>query len=258
MDREIILRAKELGTRVQQGISIGGNSGFCFRNIVTPEVLKRVIRNAYNTRISILNTDIVTASLSEIRYGNSICILNSLGYSYANGMLVSGDFNQDSQLCFCTNLYDALVSSHNMYLSDFDRVVQEVFGGKVLLTRGITFVRDSRLINLPADDYRCDILTCVPIHFGAILDYETESIDSAKLYMYRRLSNILKVLSNYDYDTIVIGEYGLGIFRNDSDWIANSFRLLLKSPYRGTFKKVVFAIYDDTEYKTYRDILSKI
>jgi uncharacterized protein (TIGR02452 family) len=62
--------------------------------------------------------------------------------------------------------------------------------------------------------------------------------------MEQRIAKVLAVAALHDHDTLVLGAWGCGVFRNDSREIAELFKQALSGGFHGVFSQVVFAILD--------------
>ena len=60
-----------------------------------------------------------------------------------------------------------------------------------------------------------------------------------------RIDYVMKIFSAGNYDTVVLGAFGCGVFRNDPLFVARAFKECL-SKYK--FKHVIFAVPDCTSY----------
>ena len=57
---------------------------------------------------------------------------------------------------------------------------------------------------------------------------------------------MLVVAHEHGHRNLVLGAWGCGVFRNDSGFVAATFRDLLAGPFSGAFDLAVFAILDRT------------
>jgi len=55
----------------------------------------------------------------------------------------------------------------------------------------------------------------------------------------------LKVAYDENYDTVILGAFGCGAFYNPPELIAESYKQIIGTYFKGAFKKIVFAIIDD-------------
>ena len=62
----------------------------------------------------------------------------------------------------------------------------------------------------------------------------------------QRVQAAEQTVANYDVNTLILGAWGCGVFRNDPEMVASTFKTLLSAPgeYAGVFQKVVFAVFD--------------
>lgn len=65
--------------------------------------------------------------------------------------------------------------------------------------------------------------------------------------MRKRMDMILAICLEQGYDTLVLGAWGCGVFRNDPNMVAILFHELLECKYKNCFPKVMFAIYSKEE-----------
>ena len=72
--------------------------------------------------------------------------------------------------------------------------------------------------------------------------------------MHSRAYNILRVAFEEGVTVLVLGAWGCGVFRNDPRDVANIFhKCLVEGKFKGTFKKVVFAMgYDEEKIKVFK------
>jgi uncharacterized protein (TIGR02452 family) len=60
--------------------------------------------------------------------------------------------------------------------------------------------------------------------------------------MAERVRKVLAVMAGHGHAAAVLGAWGCGVFRNDSDVIADLFREALATRFAGVFDAVVFAV----------------
>jgi uncharacterized protein (TIGR02452 family) len=69
----------------------------------------------------------------------------------------------------------------------------------------------------------------------------------------RRAEMVLAVAAAQRVDTLVLGAWGCGVFRNDPAQVADVFARLLAGPFDRVFRHVAFGVLDRTEGEsTYR------
>ena len=58
----------------------------------------------------------------------------------------------------------------------------------------------------------------------------------------RRIGHVLAVAAEQRHETLVLGAWGCGVFRNDPAAVAGYFADALAGPFAGVFREVVFAV----------------
>ncbi|MEO1615853.1 MAG: TIGR02452 family protein, partial [Planctomycetota bacterium] len=81
-------------------------------------------------------------------------------------------------------------------------------------------------------------LTCAAPYAPAIGRLDAEPM------LRRRIHRVLAIARAYQYDTLVLGAWGCGVFANDPRQTATDFRRALESDFAGAFNHIVFAIVD--------------
>ena len=71
-----------------------------------------------------------------------------------------------------------------------------------------------------------------------------DSIDKDKLFniFYNRIEIILSTAVSYGVETIILGAWGCGAFKNPPEIVAKAFKKVIENNYIHTLKNIVFAI----------------
>jgi len=59
-----------------------------------------------------------------------------------------------------------------------------------------------------------------------------------------RIAQVLGVALAHQHETLILGAWGCGAFRNDPELVADCFGRALEGPWRGSFRRVVFAVWE--------------
>jgi uncharacterized protein (TIGR02452 family) len=104
------------------------------------------------------------------------------------------------------------------------------------------------------DPYYLSVVTCPAPNLNNPEDVVDHIIEKV---LRKRINRILTVFSIYNHETIILGAWGCGVFRNDPELVARIFKEELGS---FLFKKVIFAIpnKNDTNYKTFKEVLEEL
>ena len=108
---------------------------------------------------------------------------------------------------------------------------------------------DGTLLERP---YATSFLTCAAVNAGVVLARDPSRKSEIMRAMRERIRRILAIAAHEDYATLILGAWGCGVFRNDTEDIALAFREALDGPFAGAFERVVFAVYDTSTELRFR------
>jgi len=92
------------------------------------------------------------------------------------------------------------------------------------------------------------IVTSPAVNAGVVRRDEGEEAQQIILpTMEKRISKLLALCAQKQHQTLVLGAWGCGVFRNDPKDIAQLFKEALSNQFAGQFKRVVFAVYTNNE-----------
>lgn len=104
-------------------------------------------------------------------------------------------------------------------------------GLKGIYTNNIEVTRDAKLV--PHNPYTISLIT-VPAVVNPTDDDDQLVKDKVK--------RILEIAAEHNHNTLILGAWGCGVFRNDPTTIATLFKNYLTNEFQGTFETVIFAI----------------
>lgn len=181
---------------------------------------------------------------------NKVCILNFASSKHPGGGFMTGAHAQEENLCYHSNLYDAL-SKHNRFY-DYNR--NHLNNG--LYTEGIIFTQNILFFRQKFENVKpklADVITCAAPNKGAALRNGVKGVEVDKV-MSARLEKILKVAIDNNVETLVLGAFGCGVFKNDIEYVANEIKkLLYMKGYAKYFKNIVIPGMKKTDrvYETF-------
>lgn len=211
-----------------------------------------------DTTILLEATDTIS---SAIRHKNEKCtILNFASYKNPGGGFMKDMLAQEEAICYCTNLYDTLLENQEWYNAHAKTLHGGYYTNESLFSKNIT-VLASAPGNLMAEDecFTVDVLTCAAPNWTRTLRYGCDSIENASAATTTRIYYVMAVLAEQKCETLILGAFGCGVFKNDPNLVAQTFKNLLYDYYPGIFKKVVFAIPDENSqnYKAFKTAFAK-
>lgn len=196
------------------------------------------------TRIQITNETTFGASRRLCDSG-----LNPLALNFANGLttgggVLSGSKAQEEVLCRSSALYLAL-EGDAMYEAHAKRSLPDSTEWCILSPDVPVFRDDS---GAPLDEpWLLSFITC-----AAPVAHRVGQPLSGDL-LNERILRVLAIARAYGYESLVLGAWGCGAFRNDPLRTAMDFRRAIEEDFRGAFSTIVFAI---TDWSTERRFIS--
>lgn len=177
--------------------------------------------------------DSVDTVYAALKYHNcKTAVLNFASYKNPGGGFIHGSHAQEEDLCGKSTLYPVLFVHINYYETNRKNINKGLYSNAALYSEDIVF-------NIDHVDFKCDVITCAAPNWSAARrNGVTRSENSRALK--ERIEFMLKVAVSHDVDTLILGAWGCGVFKQDSAEVAELFQNALhKYPY---FKTVVFAV----------------
>lgn len=196
--------------------------------------------------ISVINSDTVTA-LSLLGKESKTCVLNMASRKQPGGGVRKGSVAQEECLFRSSNL--GIEDTFNFY---------PIKESEALYTTNAIFFKDFHYNHMPP--VTADVVTIAAFNFNKyenvkpiFSDYELETKQKIRLMLSLAIRN--------EVETIILGSWGCGVFKNDPIKMATMFKQVLDEGYGGAFKKVIFAIINDhnsdnNNYKIFEKILT--
>jgi uncharacterized protein (TIGR02452 family) len=192
------------------------------------------------TRIEVVNASTLEAARGLAEKGRRPAALNFASAKNPGGGFRTGAQAQEESLARASGLY-ALLLGDPMY--DYHRSRRDpMYSAWVIYSPDVPVFRrdDGRLLDEP---YLCSFLTSPAVNVGALRHRERRG-EEIRRAMQERVERVLAVAALHGHETLVLGAWGCGVFRNDPEMIAELFRSALAGPFRGAFTQVVFAVLD--------------
>lgn len=199
--------------------------------------------NKKDGEVFVENIDTVSA-IMKYTTNFKVAVLNMASYLTPGGGVAYGAKAQEEALFRCSNL--GLSISNEYYPLKWD---------EILYTRNVVFFKDKDYNDLN-DGYLADVITCAaPKIVDGVLPIDYESHISTKI------ETMLNVAAINAVDTLILGAWGCGVYKNDPKYIAETFKKhLLENNRRFCFKRVVFAVINDqnsvgSNYEIFKSVI---
>lgn len=151
---------------------------------------------------------------------------------------------QEDCLCQSSNLLPCLKQQHLMkdYYMPHRIANDPMYSDKVIYTENITvFKMDDDIPKLmPSNEwFNVDVITCAAPNLRNV-----DNINEDKLFSLfcRRIDAVLNTALSHKVDTVILGAWGCGAFKNSPEIVAKDFKKIIDEKYQTAFRNIVFAI----------------
>lgn len=209
--------------------------------------LTTTTNNIYpETIIKLVDQDTVSALFANINSEKRIAVLNFASYKRPGGRFLEGSTAQEEMLCHESTLYNVLSTFNDSYYAKNKRNLNKgLYIDTSIYSRDILFIRKNKII-------KADVITCAAPNLGPGIKYNTITTQEAINAMDSRIRHILKVAVVNNVNTLILGAFGCGVFRNDPNTTAQIFSKYLNGEFKNCFEKVIFAIPNGSNKYNYR------
>ncbi|MCR4903566.1 MAG: TIGR02452 family protein [Butyrivibrio sp.] len=202
-----------------------------------------------------------------------IAVMNFGNAFHPGGGVAKGSGAQEESLCRCSTLYPLLTEKYpkDEFYGYHEELGSSRASDSVIYTENVIICKTDEDIpkRLEEKDWvKVDVITAAAPDLRKAEDMhyvegEEESMTDAELFGYhvKRAIHILTIAASKEVDTLVLGAFGCGAFKNNPRIVASAYRTAL-TVFPKVFNKVVFAVYctpTDTEnYDVFKKILCEI
>jgi len=193
----------------------------------------------FKPNIQVIDSDSVSA-LNLYKFNNP-CVLNMASSKNPGGGVEKGSSAQEESLFRCSNLYH--ISKDFYPLKD----------NEALYSTNVSFVKDKYYSWMRT--ITCDVITIAApnLNYGGL----PKNYEQTEEYI-NLIKNKIRLMLSSDTETIILGAWGCGVFKNNPETIANLFKDVISE---GTnIKNIIFAVINDNNsvadnYNIFKKIL---
>ena len=180
--------------------------------------------------------------------GVDVLCLNFASAKHPGGGFRGGAKAQEESLARSSGLYPCIARMQGMYEAN------KAFGSclytdHMIYSPQVPVFRDDdgTLLETP---YPASFVTAPAVNAGAVKDRERSQVRPT---MFDRMEKVLSLAVIHGHDTLILGAWGCGVFKNDTASVARQFRqhLVERGTFRGAFRRVVFAVTDWSEERRF-------
>ena len=210
-------------------------------------IMKMPIENKFDTEILTKNCSTIEA-ISEEK-NSKTGILNFASAKNPGGGFLGGASAQEESLARSSSLYESQIKDKTMY--DFNRdQTSFLYSDYMIYSPNVLFWNDDNG-NYFEKPLVADVITSPAPNKGAMLQHNRKKeIAKSEEVFKKRMDQVLAIAANQKIETLILGAWGCGVFRNEPKEVAHLFKEIISEKYPGAFQKIVFAVYDTSEKKS--------
>lgn len=203
-----------------------------------------IIDKEKETVMNIRTVPMDTVSAITRLYDGKTAALNFASYKHPGGGFIKGAVAQEEDLCRCSTLYPVLASQQQYYDDNKKSLNDGLYTETALYSEDILFMSDEGPV-------KCDIITCASPNWGAAKRNGVSRIQNTKA-LKNRIEFVLCIAAYHGVETLILGAWGCGVFRQEAIEVAELFQnALQKYPY---FKSVIFAIPSGNNFDMFKEV----
>ncbi|WP_276479484.1 TIGR02452 family protein [Paraflavitalea pollutisoli] len=215
--------------------------------LYTPEALQTMldqrpdVGGSFTTTYEVTNETTLDAvrRLAAAGAGNILC-LNFASAKNAGGGFLGGAIAQEECIARASGLYPCLLKAPAYYA--FHRKQWScLYSDHMIYSPAVPILKDELGVLLD-EIVLTAIVTSPAVNAGVVVEREKENKEQIIPVMRVRTAKLLALCATHGHDTLVLGAWGCGVFRNNPEEIAALFHEALTGPFAGQFRKVVFAV----------------
>lgn len=204
------------------------------------------------------------------KYGGKVAVLNFASATNPGGGVLNGSNAQEECLCRCSTLLECLSIPEAMdkFYTPHRNGLSPLHNDDIIYTPDVVVFK-SDAYNRLFQNKVVDVITCAAPNLREkpgnrynmeLLKTKVE-IDDESLYKLhvQRARQIFNIAAQHEADTIILGAFGCGAFRNDPKVVARAYFDVSKE-YRKHFKNIEFAVFcgrESTNYEVFTDKFSE-
>ena len=235
------------GKRVE--IKTAANNAVEGTVLYSPENAPQTKQIKQNGQISIevANETTFSALKRLAGQGGHLGCLNFASAKNPGGGFLTGAQAQEEALARSSALYPCLLQAPQYY--ERNRANRStIYLDLLIYSPLVPFFRDDEGVLLE-HPVLASVITAPAPNAGAVMQNEPQNSPAIEPALRRRAELVLKVAHAHGIDSLVLGAWGCGVFRNDPRMVAGVFFEFFKEGGRfaTAFSKIIFAVFDRTE-----------
>jgi len=191
-----------------------------------------------------------------------VLVLNFASPKNPGGGFVRGTVAQEEDLCRSSGLYLCLTKPESSLYFEENRAfinkskdgMSNIYTDWMIHSPHVPFFRSGNNRLTPFFPL-VDVITCAAPHARALANGVSQSDYDA--FFMQRIQKVLALAEHVNAENLILGAWGCGVFENNPESVAKMFKQALHSDrFKGSFEKVVFAVYDKNNVNT--EVFSRV
>jgi uncharacterized protein (TIGR02452 family) len=205
-------------------------------------------RNQYlnnQTTIKVLNCSSIEA-LTHTTKGLKVGVLNFASAKNPGGGFLGGASAQEESLARSSSLYASQIKDMTMYQYNRNQSTF-LYSDYMIYSPEVLFWFDD-FGNTLQTPLKADVITSPAPNKGAMLQHNRrDEIAKIGRVFQDRIEKVLALAVQNGIESLILGAWGCGVFRNEPSDIAHYFKEVIMTKFKHSFKEIIYAIYDTSE-----------
>jgi len=189
---------------------------------------------------------------------DDLVLLNFASARNPGGGFLNGAKAQEEDLSRCSILHASLETQEEYYAKNRTQTSMLYLDYAIYSPEVAWFRTRSR--DQPDALFHASVITSPAPNANQALR-RGETIDKINATLLRRSKQILQIARENGHRSLLLGAWGCGVFGNDPQVVANTFKYWLENEFSDAFDRVVFAVYDRTKdrnvYQSFKETFKK-
>ena len=201
-------------------------------------------------------------------YNGKVCVLNFASATNPGGGVDKGATAQEECLCRTSTLYKCLNTPgvKEVFYIPHRKSGTPLHNDDILYTPDVTIIKSDNYNSLFMHK-KVNVITCAApnLRITPANAYNHENGEGVKIsdedlfkLHVERAHKILACAAIYNNETVILGAFGCGAFKNPPEIVAEAYKKVISEYFMHTFKTIEFAVYcrsDMTNYEIFNKIL---
>ena len=209
------------------------------------------------TELIVENCDCLKAAGRLVSEGLNPALLNFASGGHPGGGVETGARAQEETICRRSTLSYSIYGFDSSYAERYgypyhagNNYSLKNLNSSLIYSPGVTVFKEGTECTLMEDPFKIAVITCAALNLNGKYELKLDESGNmpakAKEITTNKVRNIFRVALMHGHDSMVLGAFGCGAFRNPPEEMAAIFHNVLdESEFKNKFRLVTFAIIDD-------------